>query len=94
MTKESILAFLKEHKKFLEKQYQVKKIALFGSYSRNEADEESDIDLLVEMPSSFDLYYDFKEYLEKRLKKRVDIGFEKNLRPFIKESIKEDLIYV
>lgn len=94
MTKDTILTFLKENKKFLQERYKVTKIALFGSYSRDDADEESDIDLLVEMPSSFDLYYDFKEFLENKLKKKVDIGFEKNLRPFIKESIKEDIIYV
>ena len=94
MTKDTILTFLKENKKFLQERYKVTKIALFGSYSRDDADEESDIDLLVDMPASFDLYYDFKEFLENKLKKKVDIGFEKNLRPFIKESIKEDIIYV
>ncbi len=94
MTKEYILDFLRENRELLEQKYSVTKIGLFGSYSRGEANENSDIDLLVEMPSSFDLYYDFKEFLEEKLDKKIDVGFEKSLRPFIKKSITKDIIYV
>ncbi len=94
MTREDILEFLKKNKKLLQERYKISKIGLFGSYSRNEAKENSDIDLLVDMPSSFDLYYDFKEFLEKHFDKKIDIGFENRLRPFIKQSISKDIIYV
>ncbi|SFV63528.1 Nucleotidyltransferase [hydrothermal vent metagenome] len=94
MTKEYILEFLRDNKKLLKENYNVTKIGLFGSYSRDEAGENSDIDLLVEMPSSFDTYYDFKEFLEAKFNKKIDLGYEKTLRPFIKKSIIEDIIYV
>ncbi len=94
MTKEYILDFLTEHKEEFKKKYQVDSIALFGSYSRDEATSQSDIDLLVEMPSKFDLYYDFKEYLEDIFQKDIDLGMKKSIRPLIALSIKEDLIYV
>lgn len=94
MTKEYILDFLKEHKEELKNRYQVDTIGLFGSYARDEATSDSDIDLLVEMPSKFDLYYDFKEYLEEVFKKNIDLGLKKSIRPFIARSIKEDIIYV
>ncbi|WP_297484706.1 nucleotidyltransferase family protein [Sulfurimonas sp.] len=94
MTKEYILEFLRENKELLKENYNVTKIGLFGSYSRDEAQENSDIDLLVEMPSSFDTYYDFKEFLEEKFNKKIDLGYEKSLRPFIKKSIIEDIIYV
>ena len=94
MTKEYILAFLKEHKEEFREKYQVDSIALFGSYARGDQKEDSDIDFLVEMPSKFDLYYDFKEYLEDVFKKNIDLGMKKSIRPFIKNAIEEDLIYV
>ena len=94
MTKEEILNFLANNKKLFQERFFVKKIGLFGSYARNEAGERSDIDIIVDMPSSFDLYFDLKEFLEKKFNKKIDIGFEKNMRPFIKKSISEDIIYV
>ena len=38
---------LKELNPLLEKQYKVKKLGYFGSYARNEANEDSDVDILV-----------------------------------------------
>lgn len=94
VTKEYILDFLKEHKEEFKSKYQVDSIGLFGSYARDEAKENSDIDILVEMPSKFDLYYDFKEYLEDIFEKNIDLGMKKSIRPLIALSIKKDLIYV
>lgn len=94
MTKEYILDFLKAHKEEFKTKYQVDSIGLFGSYSRDEAKEESDIDLIVQMPSTFDLYYDFKEFLEEKFQKQIDLGYETSIRPFIKQSIQKDIIYV
>ena len=39
---------LKEHKKELEKKYNIKSIAILGSYVRGTQTKESDIDILVE----------------------------------------------
>lgn len=93
LTKEMILAFLTEHKQEFKEKYSVEKIGLFGSYARDEANENSDIDIIVKMPSSFDAYYDFKEFLETSLQKRVDLGMEKTIRSFIANDIKKDIIY-
>ncbi len=94
MTKKEVLSFLQEHKKFFQERFQVKKIALFGSYARDDFDEKSDIDILVDMPSSFDNYYELKEFLEKELKRKIDLGLEDSLRTFIKNSITKEIIYV
>jgi predicted nucleotidyltransferase len=72
----------------------VKSIALFGSFARDEAEMESDIDLLVDIPSSFENYFDLKYFLEDAFKRSVDLGKEKTLRKFIKKEIKDELIYV
>ena len=94
LNKEQIIEFLRENKKFLEEEFGVTKIALFGSYARDEQKKTSDIDLLIETNE-----YDFfnrcalREFLEKKFKKKVDIGYFNSVRTFIMRSIKEDLTY-
>ena len=94
MTKKYILEFLKEHKEELRKNFQVEKIGLFGSYARDNASEDSDIDILVEMPSSFDKFFDLKYFLEDAFGKNVDLGKIKNLRLLIKKYVDKEIIYV
>lgn len=94
INKNIILNFLKEHKHELVNKYSIKKIALFGSYARGEEKSSSDIDILVDMPSDFDNYYDLKEYLEENFNKSVDLGLEKNIREIVRNSINKDIVYV
>ena len=94
MTKNIILSFLIENKKILLDRFQVKSIGLFGSYAIGEENKNSDIDLIVDMPSSFDRYYDLKEFLEKAFGKEVDLGLESAMRSFIKSRIQSEVIYV
>lgn len=43
----------------------VKRLGLFGSVARGEATEGGDLDFLVELEKkSFDVYMDFKDFLE------------------------------
>jgi len=94
VNKTSILSFLLEHKSLLYNKYKVSKIGLFGSYATNRYKETSDIDILVDMPSNFDLYYDLKEFLENAFHKKIDLGLEKNIRSLIKKEIDKEIIYV
>ena len=94
MDKNSIINFLGSHRKELETKFKVSKIGLFGSYAQNRQTEESDIDILVSMPSDFDLYYNLKEYLESGLQKRVDLGLEKNIRELVRRHIQNEVLYV
>lgn len=60
----------------IAKKYGVKKISLFGSYARGEADEKSDVDFLYDkgtgkIQSYFD-YFDFVFDLENEFKCHVD----------------------
>jgi len=92
--KNQIITFLKQNKKQIQEKYKVNKIALFGSFARDEATKDSDIDILVDMTPSFDNFFDLKYFLEDEFKTTVDLGKEKNMRLFIKNKIQEDLIYV
>ena len=66
--------------------YSAKKIALFGSYARNEQTPESDIDLMVEFANESFSYFDLldaEEELRNRLEKKIDLvpwGAIKNQR--------------
>ena len=64
MTKDEIIEFLKEHKSRFANDFGIKRLALFGSYARDEANVDSDIDILVDMPSSFKKFYSLKYFLE------------------------------
>jgi len=94
MDKNEIIDFLKKHKQILLEKYHVKNIGLFGSYAKGNQSDKSDIDILVDMPSSFDLYYDLKEFLESSFEKPVDLGLQHNIRNLIKKQIEKEIIYV
>ena len=94
MTKYDVLNYLKEHSKEFKAQYNVEKIGLFGSYARDEATPNSDIDIFIKMkPNMFDMIA-IKEHIEEDLHVKVDIIREhKNIKPLFLEMINKDLIY-
>lgn len=60
---------LREFKSVLFQKYSVDKIGYFGSFSRNEQTNDSDIDILVSFtePIGWD-FFDLQEFLENELK--------------------------
>ena len=71
-------------------QYGVKRIALFGSYSRDDQRDSSDIDLLVEFDEksmTFDNYMDLKVNLEDLFQKPVDLVILDDIKPALKPNI-------
>jgi len=94
MHKEEILNFLADNKEYLQQHFRVSSIGLFGSFAKDLQTNKSDIDIIVDMPSSFDLYYDLKDYLEKNLKRKIDLGLKNKIRAYIQEKIEKEIIYV
>ena len=95
-SREHILEQLRQAKAELENKYHVRSMALFGSYSRNEQTEASDVDVLVDFqpPISGFKYVDFAESLETRLGLPVDVVIADGVKPRYREFIQEDLMYV
>lgn len=93
MNKQEILEFLKTNKSILKEKYNVTSIGIFGSYASGMETEDSDIDIIVSMPSSFDNYYDLKEFLESNFNRKIDLAIEKNIRELIRERIEKEVIY-
>ena len=95
LTQQDILNYLTQHKKEFQEKYNIEKIGLFGSYARNEANNESDIDIFVKMPPKMFNLIALKQQIEKDLKKSVDILREhKQMKPFLLNMIQKDIAYV
>ncbi len=78
----------------LAKEYGAYNVRIFGSIARGEADEKSDIDLLVDMEEGrtlFDLGGLLMD-LQEMLHCKVDVATEKILRDRIKERVLKDAI--
>ena len=95
MTKEYILNFLSANKNEFKEKYGLKKIGLFGSYAKDTANKNSDIDIVIETEKKdFFIREDMREYLEKSFKVPVDIGYLSSFREYYKKNIEKDIIYV
>ena len=92
-----ILSFLKDNKDMFQREFHILKLGLFGSYARGDANEESDIDLLIEFDGEVDIFetkFMIREFIKKQLGKEVDICREKYLKSYAKDKILSEVIYV
>ena len=96
MTKNELVDTLSSIKSELKQKFGIEEIALFGSYARDEANEESDVDIAIMKVDNKDYFnrIQAKYYLEKLFQKKVDIGYFDSMRPIIQKYIKKDLILV
>ncbi len=95
MQKETIINYLINHKQEFQKKYEIEKIGLFGSYARDEAHQDSDIDIFVQMKPDFFKLVGLKQQIEDDLKKQVDVIREhKNIKPLLLKMIQKDIEYV
>lgn len=86
---------LKTAKSVLLKDYPIKRLALFGSISRQEDNADSDVDIMVEFdrPVGMEIIHLCYE-LEKILNRKVDLVSRNGIKEKYFNEIKTDLIYV
>ena len=87
---------LNKHRDVLEKRYKVKEIGVFGSCVRAEQKRGSDIDILVdfkEVPSLLK-FINLQRYLQRILRRKVDLVRRAALREELKETILEEVTYI
>ena len=96
MRKQDVLQFLTNHKEEVIARFGVKHLALFGSTARDEAGEQSDIDLLVEFEGgeTYRNYFDLQFFLEDNLHCKIDLVCGDTVRPQIRPSIEKDALYI
>jgi len=70
----------------------VNKISIFGSFARNQAGKNSDIDILVNFSRKMS-YFEFvniEDRLSNLIGRKVDLLTEKSISPYIISNIKKD----
>ena len=73
------------------------KAYLFGSYSRDEADNNSDIDILVDLDYSKHIGLGFitmQSELQQKLKKKIDLVSSNGVSKYIKPFIDKDKVLI
>ena len=94
-TKREIIALLSREKGELERRFKVRSIALFGSYSRGDQTDDSDVDILVDVDPSVGLdFVTLAENLEKLIGIPVELVSRRAVKSKHLEFIAEELIYV
>ena len=90
-----ILDKLRELKPILIRDYSVKEIGLFGSYASDDAHEESDIDLLIELDKPIGWkFFSLEIYLEKVFGRKIDLVTKSALRERLKDDILSSVNYI
>ncbi|MFN8255598.1 MAG: nucleotidyltransferase family protein [Bacteroidales bacterium] len=86
---------LNDYKSYLLQKYHINYLAVFGSVSRNENTENSDIDILVDFTQPIGIgFIDLADELEHILNQKVDLVSRNAIKPKYFEHIKNDLKYV
>lgn len=97
LKKDAINEILRRTKNYLQLQFHVKQIGLFGSYLRNEQHEKSDVDILVEFEKGHKDFFNYlrlKSYLEEILGASVDLVMKEAVKPKLKDTILGHVNYV
>jgi predicted nucleotidyltransferase len=89
---EKVKPFLPE----LKKEYRIKMLGSFGSYSRGENRQGSDLDMLVEFSVAPDFFQFIKleNYLSGLLGVKVDLVTRSALKPLIRDQILRETKYL
>jgi uncharacterized protein len=92
-TREAVVARLGTERSLLQR-YGVRTLSLFGSVARGEAEEDSDVDLVVEFfrPVGFFELVRLKRALEEILGRHVDLATPKSLKPQLRERILNEAV--
>ena len=94
-TKREYIKLIENQEDELRKNFGVRSLRLFGSVSRGEQLENSDVDVCVEMEPRAYLIVRLKRYLEQLLGCSVDVvRMHKHMNPFLLQEIDRDGIYV
>ena len=86
---------LSKHAEDLKSLFGIRTLRLFGSVSRDEQHEGSDVDVCVDMEPQAYLMVRLKRFLEQLLGCPVDvIRMHKHINPYLLQEIEQDGIYV
>jgi predicted nucleotidyltransferase len=95
-TLEELKFKLETLKPILKARYKVETIGIFGSYSRGEQTEKSDLDILVTFSQPIGVYrfIEVEGFIKKKLGVKVDLVQKGALLPMIKEQVLNEIVLV
>ena len=72
----------------------VTRSSVFGSYARGEQREDSDVDILVDMPKGKSLLdlIGLEQDLQDALGKKVDVGTYRSVSKYVKKYVEQDQV--
>ena len=92
-TKKQIFNIIIQNFEYLQKEFKISRIGLFGSYVKNTAQEESDIDFIVEFSEPIGLkFIQLCDFLEKLFNKKVDVITADGLKSIRIQVITPDIL--
>ena len=92
---EEIKSKLQGHKEILFSNYPLKSLAIFGSFSRNENHQNSDVDLLVDFSEPIGIrFIDLADEIESLLSISIDLVSRNGIKEKYYKAIEGDLIHV
>ena len=96
MNRDEVLNLLRAHKATLSQRFGVVELALFGSFARDQAADDSDVDILGRFDGSTDWrkYFGVQFYLEDLLGRPVDLVTDKALRAEIRPYVEREAVNV
>ena len=95
-TKERAVVKIRKHQTGI-KSFGVKRLGLFGSFTRDQQRKDIDVDVLVEFEpglKTFDNFIHLAFFLEDIFKRRVDLVTLDALSPYIEPHILKEVEYV
>ncbi|MBS3087563.1 nucleotidyltransferase domain-containing protein [Candidatus Pacearchaeota archaeon] len=95
MNRKNIIEIIRSKQKMLEKSG-VKKIGLFGSYSKSAERRGSDVDILIEVDSDLSLseLVGIKGMIEGYLKRKVDLVEYGCIHPLIRKQVLDEEVRI
>ncbi len=99
LTKKEIIYLLKKELPYLKAIFGVKRIGLFGSFSKGIQREDSDVDIIVEFERPIGLkFVELSDHIENLIGKKVDILTPAGIKSIrikkVAEDIKKSIVYV
>ena len=95
MNRDQVIAKLRELKPALERDEHVSAIAIFGSFARDEAGPDSDLDILIEYEISPGIFQfiGLQNRLGEVIGAKVDLVTKAALHPALRDRILAEVIY-
>jgi len=93
-----VVAYLRSHRARFQREYHVRRIAVIGSFARGEQRPDSDLDILVDLEPGTDgihrLKRQLRDELERKFGRKVEVASERYLKPYYRDAILREAVYV